>query len=191
MKKLCVAMLAVVCGLCAAYGKPVKSDVGGREDLGYIEEGPKNYWVWPTEAITRGGIGPTTVWNPEVGVWYTGIAANGYVRALVKGSYTENSVTTKIDAGYAMGAFVALEPGRYGLSCNTDGDTQVRLGFYKEVEGGFMAGTWITLSRQSVGGWYNKTFTVPEGCSLVLLVPSPYDSTTTLTTTDIEIYRID
>lgn len=186
------AILAVLAVLAAAVvsSAPVRSDLGGREDAGYIEDGPKNYWTWPTED-TNASANPTTVWTPEIGVWYTSIASDGYSTKNQMGTYTEDSVTSRISSGYAMGVFLPLEAGEYRISCNTDGDTAFRLNFYQEVEGGFMAGTWITLSRQSAGGWYNKTFTVPEGCSLVLLLPAPYNKNTTLTTTDIEIYRID
>ena len=196
MKKAIAAILAM-CAAWASWGMPVRAAISGRIE-GDGREAPQNLWVWPTEEVMPPKtLTPSDVWEPEIGVWYTAIAPNGYVRRMSYGSWMANSVTTINHYGYAMGTFLALEPGRYSLDCNTDGDTWFQVGYYKAVENGYLWHSYVKLSRQRAGGWYSRVFTVPDGCSLVLIGPTPTgqgygtDEEVDLTTTDIEIYRLD
>lgn len=195
MKRIFATLAAIGIG-CTVFASPVRSDVGGRKDLGYIEEGPKNLWVWPTEALGSADAGgmklPATVWTPEIGAWYNQIAANGYafMSGAVMGDFGEDFVTSYISSGYGWGTFLELEPGHYVIGCETDNVAMFRFGFYNEVEGGYLWSSQLTLSRSNGAGYYERVFTVPEGTALTLVLPTSTNHET-LTTTDIVIYRLD
>jgi len=194
MTKTIATLFAAIVGL-GLFAFPVRDSLSARMNADDEESGPQNLWVWPTEAIPpkgQGNINPNYVWTPRIGVWYYRIAANGY---LLKDNnnlidWWESGVTTSFGSGYSAGAFLPLEAGVYSISATVDGRAQFRVGFYREVENGFLWNSWKELSAQTAAGSYERTFTVPQGCSLVLISPTS-SSSTVLTTTNIEIYRLD
>jgi len=175
-----------------ALASPVRSNMGG-DGLSRLdpEDGPQNLWSWP-DAVSVQTAKPDTVWIPQVGVWYRKIAANGYSSSGQYGSFDDSSVTTTYSSGYSMGTFLPLPPGHYVLGCEVDGRAQFRMTLYKEVDGGFKFMSYSIWSAQGAAGWYERTFTVPEEASLVMLMPtSSQTSAPPLTVTNIEIYRLD
>lgn len=196
MKKILSLVIAMVA--VAALGSPVKSDVGGREDLGIIEETPKNLWVWPTEALARDAAGgvrrPSSIWTPEMGVWYKKMAANGYLfmgAEANEGDFGDDFVTCLYKTGYGWGTFLELEPGHYVIGYKADGAARFWLSFYGEVDDGYQWVSGVGLTKSDKAGHYERVFTVPEGTALTALLPVSPASNEVLTTTDIEIYRLD
>lgn len=177
-----------------ALASPVRSNMGG-DELSHLnpDDGPQNLWVWPTGVESpRRYRSPSTIWTPEIGVWYYRCATNGYIQpsGSFLSDYGNDFVTTTYSGGYSAGTFVYLDAGHYHLSCNVDAPALFRLGFYKEVDGGYLWSAWTTITSQPSAGRYERVFTVPDECSLVLLLPCSY-ITDPLTVTDIEIYRLD
>ena len=175
---------------------PVRSSLGGDGLSRIDDEAVNNLWVWPLTSIRSGATRtPRSIWTPQLDTWYEDISPDGYV--FYSGSskmvdFSEASITTSFRSGYSCGTFLPLEPGHYVLGCVVDGLTQFRLGFYKEAEGGYRWASWTTLASQSGAGYYERVFTVPAECSLVLVIPTSGSvSAPPLTVTDIEIYRLD
>ena len=191
-KRQFLSLALVVFGSITLCAKPIVSLVGSEGcRLAEEDSGPINLWTWPTEESSA-FVYPSTVWMPQIGVWYKGFAGNGYSRNMNMGTWTEESVTSIYSSGYTMAAFLNLEPGHYVLGCDVDGLAQFRLSFYKRVEDGYLWDSWQVLAVRASAGYYERVFTVPEGCSLVALLPtSSQKSAPPLTVTNIEIYRLD
>ena len=191
MKRL-FCLLALTLSLFL-FASPVR-DATAAKNLSFIEDyAPINYWSWP-DAVTFQTAKPDTVWIPQVGVWYGSVAINGHSQTTSssRGSFDDTSVTTTYTSGYSMGIFLPLPPGHYVLGCEVDGRAQFRMALYKEVDGGFQFLSYSIWSAKGAAGWYERTFTVPEEASLVMLMPtSSQSSAPPLTVTNIEIYRID
>ena len=174
-----------------ALASPVRSNMGGDELLRIDDSLPQNLWVWPDD-VTAIKTSPSTVWIPEIGVWYASIAINGYSRyAAPAGEFSDHSVSSTFSAGYSLGTFLPLEEGHYVLKYTADGKSQFSLGFYREVDGGYINHSYSIFPTFAAGD-VEQVFTVPTGISLVLLLPTSRNaSAPPLTVTNIEIYRID
>lgn len=184
-----------------ALASPVRSELGGIAERDDIEQ-TENLWAWPTEVVDSANYGihsPTTVWNPEIGKWYDCCSVNGYVAGQqwrkwqdAGEAYADAVETAVVAGGYTYGVFLGLEPGEYSLTCLTDARARFWVSFYEEVEGGYR---WLGNDKLPVGnplgGAYSGIFLVPDEAVLTLLLPRPYSSTATLTTTDLAIHRID
>ena len=193
---LCLA-LAVTTASRLALASPQRGTSAAKNLLFTDDSAPVNLWVWPDAAQTvRRYYGPRDVWIPETGIWYIFAGAYGYIdtnpKAVLLDDFSANSVTARFDTGYSAAAFLILLPGDYRLSCTTDGRAQFRIGFYEEVEGGFKWHSASILSASSSAGVYERVFTVPDGCSLVVISPtSSQRADPPLTVSDIALYRID
>ena len=202
MKRLVATIVVASAAAMMATAYPLRSSVGGRNDMEAIPEEPQNLWSWPTEKADTSSMefmSPNNIWIPEVGKWYDYCSVNGYVVGHASsmwrdaGYFREDSVSTGISGGaYCYGVFLALEPGEYDVTCFTDKRARFWVSFYEEVDGGYR---WLGNDKLSVGnplgGAYSSTFFVPEEAVLTLLLPRPYYSDATLTTTDLAIHRID
>ena len=196
-KRQFLSLALVVFGSVTLCAKPICSLVGSEGcRLAEEDSGPINLWEWPQTSIRSGAARtPRSVWTPQLGTWYEDISPDGYV--FYSGSskmvdFSEASITTSFRSGYSCGTFIPLEPGHYVLGCDVDGRAQFRISFYKKVEGGYLFNSWTALSVKESAGYYERVFTVPEGCSLVALLPtSSQGSAPPLTVTNIEIYRLD
>ena len=201
MRKLISSFLLLSSLAVVAIASPVKSTLGGDGSEWLDEETEEDFWRWPTEKADTSSIGvmsPNNIWIPEVGKWYDYCSVNGYVVGRASsmwrdiGYFREDSVTTGISGGYCYGVFLALEPGEYEVTCLTDKRARFWVSFYEEVDGGYR---WLGNSQLSVGnplgGAYSSMFSVPEEAVLTLLLPRPYYTADTLTTTDLAIHRID
>ena len=192
---LSLALAVLTASLLPA--SPVRSNIGGDELLRIDDSLPQNLWVWPTEVQSiRKYHGPNAVWVPQIGVWYVFASNGGYVdtnynlNELV--GYTDVSVTATYDGGYSAGCFTPLLPGDYLISAMVDGAANFRVAFYEQVDGGYRWVSGKSLGLQTGGGYYERSFSVPSGCSLALVIPtSSVGSAPPLTVTNIEIYRLD
>ena len=192
MKKLYILLLLSECFL-PAVSSPVRSNMGGEEVSRIEDDAPVNLWSWPTDLLFY-SASPSTIWTPQLNVWYGRIAENGYslVRSSPYGEFDNESVTTIFQTGYSLGVFLPIFSGHYILRCNVSGRSKFRLGFYRETTSGYLWTSSSLLGVKSSSGIYERVFTVPEGCSLMLLLPTSSDSSASpLTVTDIEIYRLD
>lgn len=196
MNKLLTTLLTICLGL-GILASPVRDSLSARMNADDEDSGPRNLWTWPTaEQSKREYHGQGAVWKPEVGVWYGFVSERGYVDTNMNNwklvGWTEASMSTIVGGSYSSGVFMPFLPGTYSLGCDVDGRTQIHLGYYEAVSGGFKWKSFQSLRRQTEAGYYERTFTVPDGCSLVMFV---FNSDTTtegvLTVTDIEIYHID
>lgn len=179
-----------------ALASPVRSNMGGDELIRIDDSLPQNLWVWPTQEQTeRKFRSPNSVWYPEIGTWYVFCSSGGYfdvnsLNLLI--DFSDGSVSTSYSSGYSAGAFIPLEPGHYMYSADVDGGCNVRVGFYEERDNGFKWMSNVSLGSQNYAGHYERVFTVPSGCSLALFLPTTATaSQDPLTSTNIEIYRID
>ena len=191
-----ILFAVVLLASCIAHSSPVNSMLGSNGvEIADVEE-EQNLWVWPTETRNYNETGyksPKTIWVPELGVWYTGAAENGYFfgsGSNIPGDSGEDFVTTYASGGYGWGTFLELKPGHYWLGCNTDNVASFRFGFYQEVEGGYQWFSRLQLTKSSGSGYYERVFTVPEGTALTMFEPTSTNKAY-LTTTNIEIYRLD
>lgn len=177
---------------------PVRDYTAGK-NLSYVEDdGPVNYFSWPTARQTqRKYQSPSSVWTPELGIWYVFIADNGYKDTNPSATgvvdWGEDYIVTRMESGYSAGVFLDLEPGHYILSSFVGGKAAFRLSFYSEVEGGYTWKSRTELSAQTEAGTYERVFTVPNGAALTCLIPTSGGNASSppLTVTNIEIYRID
>lgn len=186
-----LSLLLLSAYLLPAFSAPVR-DATAAKSLSFIEDSaPVNLWEWPDD-VTAIKTSPSTVWVPEIGVWYACIAVNGYSRyADPAGEFSDHSVSSTFSSGYSLGTFLPLEEGHYVLRCITDGTSRFSLGFYREVESGYQQQSFAIFPALEAGR-IEHVFTVPPGAALTLILPTSRDaSAPPLTVTNIEIYRLD
>ena len=158
MKRLATTIaIASVAAAMMATAYPLRSSVGGRNDVEAMPEEPQNLWSWPTEKADTSSMefmSPNNIWIPEVGKWYDNCSVNGYVNGHATaiwrdiGYFSEDSVTTGISrSGYSYGIFLALEPGEYDVTCFTDERARFWVSFYEEVDGGYLHSGYKSISR--------------------------------------------